>query len=299
MPRRDVRRIAPEIRRRRKNRLRVRRLDHQQAARTQHTRGFAKEREQRVDGQVFDDMHRQHAAKRIVRERCKTLGNGGQRDFESALLQVGDGALVRIDAARFDSCFATRREEFTAATTDVEHRLMICGETHVVHDVRTHMRLAATQCIFQAAIHDVRRLRNRGIHRIAHTDGNGFDLLIERGDQGVIALRGNDDQLAKPRALRECAREIAPQPIDVRAQIASQRFDVAANVAQQIEQNDVEVFLPLVIGLTRAAHETPESREHPLLLRRAGPEPLILAPHFAPCIGTSGRIVDVAIVRHE
>ena len=52
---------------------------------------------------MLDDVHREDASERIISKRCETLRHSRKRDGEAALLQIGDGALVRIHTARVDA----------------------------------------------------------------------------------------------------------------------------------------------------------------------------------------------------
>jgi hypothetical protein len=249
---------------------------------------------------VLDDVHRDDAAERTVRERRKALRHSRQRHVETALTQVRDGALIRIHTAGVDGGVATREEKLAATATDVEDRLMLAGALDVRRHVRPHLGLAAAQRVLETAIDHVGRRGDGGIHGVADTDGHSLDLLVERGDQRVVAFRGDRDELAETAALRgQGGAEIALDRVDIRAQVAAHGLDVLAHVLDQVQQDDVEVLLALRIGLAGATHETPEPLQRPLLARLARAVPAVVAPHLAPAIRTGGRSVDVAFVSHR
>ena len=138
------------------------------------------------------------------------------------------------------------------------------------------------------------------IHHIPNPDRQRLDLLIERGDQRVVALCGDRNQLADVRdVLRERLVGI-PEVVlnfrDVALQVSAKRGDVVANVAEEVEENDVEVLLSFGIGLDGAARDTTPEAEEPLTLRGARMVAAVFVPQLAPRIRTGGRRVDEPLV---
>ena len=82
--------------------------------------------------------------------------------------------------------------------------------------------------------------------------------------------------------------EVALHGFDVRAKIVSRRGDVAAQVVYEIEQRDVEVLLPLGVGLGGAAEEPPHDAQQPFVTRGLRTVTPVGEPDLAPAIRTGG-----------
>jgi len=90
---------------------------------------------------VLDDMHRHDGAERSVRDRREAFRDAGERDVEPTRAQIGHGALVRVEPARFDTRFAQRRKQLAAAATDVDDGRL--RNPHVRLDGAAHFMFGA------------------------------------------------------------------------------------------------------------------------------------------------------------
>ena len=136
MARREMRRIAPELGGADGERFRVRRLDDQQpAADAARATASREEREERIDRQVLDDVHRHDGADRAIGDVRETSGTPATDASMPARDEIGDRALVRIEAARGDARVAAGDQKLAAPAADVDQRLCSCASADVIGDV--------------------------------------------------------------------------------------------------------------------------------------------------------------------
>src|SRR5438094_4908311 len=97
-------------------------------------------------------MQRRDRSERAVGNVREAFRHAGERDVESALLQIGDRSLVRVASFRGDARFAAKREQLAASAANVEQRRVIARERRVWRERVAHFALAAAKTVFESAI---------------------------------------------------------------------------------------------------------------------------------------------------
>jgi len=86
--------------------------------------------------------------------------------------------------------------------------------------------------------------------------------------------------------------------VDVAFEVVAQPGQIAAQVPEEVEQDEVVVRLPLGIGLRGAAKEAAHDAEEPFVFRRPRPETAVGVPDLAPSLRACRRPVDELLVTH-
>jgi len=170
----------------------------------------------------------------------------------------------------------------------------------------THLDVdRAAQRVFQPAVEKVgRRLpvvgRQDRRGEVAQACRHRLDLLVECGGERVVALRGDRDEVAQPCDLggQRLVRlpDVELHGLEVALQVRADRGHVAAQIAQQIEDDDVEIALPVGVGREEASDQRPDDAQQPLVQRPPRTVSDVGLPHLAPRIGAGGWGVDRPIV---